>query len=201
MSVGAFGLDWLCRKLNRPPSSVYNRISYLKKTGQFHGMAGISQGTVSLLALCRATGYSESQIRRAGRAMGSAGQRWQRTSPRGRHMLSEDQCEAIQRWLAHDYWCKRRRLYACVWCGRDDAEPVTLGLCERCVPRCRSMARTAGLQLARGALLGALESLRAQVPDDWAEAWVAALRDERVLLTRSAFVRLLAEYRALSRGR
>lgn len=184
MSVGAFGRDYLCRHVQRTPGGVYAQIAR-----QFGG-GGIGRGTISLAELSERTGYTERQLRRAGLALG---QRWQRTSSTGRHMLSDDQGEALVRWLAHDYWCGRLHLYACVYCGRDDARPQGLGVCQPCYRDLRRWFREARVKFSRDSLLELVHELAAGTPveeRDWLLAFEASLED-RCVLTRGTVDRLL----------
>lgn len=195
MATGAFGLDYIARNVHRTPAAVYARIRHLL------GGGGVGRGTLSLNRVAEETGYDRRQIQRAGRALG---QRWQRTSTTGRIMLSDDQKEALVRWLARDYWCGRSHLYACVYCGRDDRPPHGLGLCRLCYQALRKRFRVSSVEMTKAGLLRFIAQVKARTPDaerDWLLAFEASLETSGVVLTRGTIERLLEAARGLGGNR
>lgn len=187
MAVGAFSIDYIARNTNnRTPKAVYEKISH------YLGGGGVSRGTRTERMVAEETGYTQRQIRRAGRALG---QRWQRTSTTGAVMLGDDQVEAIVRWLKHDYWCPRAHVYACVTCGRSDIPAYGLGLCHSCYRHQVKIFRLSGLAFARASLLALVAALRERTPvegRDWLDAFEASLQ-ARCVLTLRALERLRRE--------
>jgi hypothetical protein len=185
MAVGAFGIDYIVRNIGRSRSAVNHKIHE-----QFGG--GISRGTISLIGTSERTGYTDRQLIRAGRALG---QRWQRTSSVGRCMLSDDQVEALVRWLGHDYWCRATKLYACVYCGLATKPPKGMGLCSSCYATLSWRFGDAGLAFGVKGLLSLVRALRERTePEacDWLDAFEASL-EEGCVLTRGAIDRLFCE--------
>ncbi len=188
MAVGAFGLAYITKHVGRSSPAVYSKIAEL------YGGGGISRGTLSLQETAERTGYDPKQLQRAGRALG---QRWQRTSSKGRVMLSDDQVEAHGKWLSHDYWCSRARTYACAYCGRNDGTPKGVGLCKSCYDILRKQFVEAGLPFGAEGLLSIVRQVRgAPAPEfhDWLEAFEASL-EEGCILTRGTLDRLFLEAR------
>ena len=144
-AVGNFGYQKMLRRLDG------RSLGSLRARGRrLWGSASLSRGSKSLIRLVEETGYARSQLRRAERALG---QRWPRTSPTGRYVVSDDLVDDMVAWLAHDYWAKSLELYACIECGRKDRPHRSIGLCSPDYYAWRRLARVYRLPAAPGRLL------------------------------------------------
>lgn len=122
--IGANSIKWLCRKSgNRSISSLYHKLSRIGYNG------GFTRGSYTLRQLIELTGYSESQLRRAAKALL---QKWRRTSTKGSFVITEDQMDELCTWLGKDFWSKRHKLYRCMWCNTQKNNHYGLGLCLDC---------------------------------------------------------------------
>lgn len=151
--VGSYGWSWLVAQSGgRSLAAVQAKIRRLCSSGA-------RRGAVSLHELARNTGYSRTQLRRAGSALN---QKWRRMGPRGAHIITDDQVCEIVTWLQHDFWSKQKRLYGCAWCSTTRREHRALGLCGRCWFRYRRLCSELGLPIGiveQGRLLKDMESL------------------------------------------
>ncbi len=146
--VGAYGVDWF-RDKGGPAHDWDNadtrrsRYAIYKKAQRLFGEGGVTRGSYSLEQLVRMSGYSRSQILRARSALD---QKWKRTSsPGGSYLIYEDQADDIMQWLITDYWCKKHRLYSCMWCHSSKIPHRVRGLCRRCYWLYRRALVAAGL--------------------------------------------------------
>jgi len=134
--AGAFGISWL----QRQTGPAYNWVNAPKHRSCFAlkakmlrmGLGGFTRGTWSLERAKRETGFTQSQLFRAMKALN---QKWKRTGPRGDYLITDDQMDDILEWLKHDFWCKCKHLYCCVWCGEARRRHFSLGLCDTCYKR------------------------------------------------------------------
>jgi hypothetical protein len=133
-------LDWPAAPKGRTRRAVYS------KAYRMYGIGGLSRGTYTLRRLICETGYGPSHFYRAMRA---CGQKWKRTSVRGRYLICEDQVDELLAWLRQDYWGKRHRLYRCSWCGVEHRRHHAQGLCRRCYQRYAQRLWRAGLPIGR----------------------------------------------------
>lgn len=192
-AVGNFGVGYMMRKTGR------TRIAVDQKIFSMFGGGGVSRGTLSVRMVAANTGYTEAQICRAGRALA---QRWCRTSTYGKNMITEDQAEALVRWLRHDYWSGVSKTYACVYCGRTQYEHEGLGLCHPCYQVRLVVFTRAGLEFSAAGLAAAVEAVRRTTPPadhDWLDSFAASL-EMGCVLTRGTLDRLLREAAAVQKG-
>lgn len=134
--VSISGIAWFERHCNRTIDAIYAKVRYE------YGAGGLTRGAYSFWELARVTGYSRTQLKRAQTALG---QKWKRLGPRGVHIVTEDQLEELVAWLAHDYWSKRLRRYACSWCATETRSAKAAGLCVRCYHKHRRLCVKLGL--------------------------------------------------------
>ena len=120
------------------------------------GSASLTRGTWTLRAACAYTGYYRDQLLRAQRALD---QRWKRTRAGGWYLITDEQLDDLVGWLAHDYWCRRHRLYGCAGCSGRTQPPASRGLCRRCYGRYRRVCKREGLPTGLEAQRGILGRL------------------------------------------
>jgi len=144
------------------------------------GIGAMTRGTYSLQTATTMTGYSRTHLLRASAALN---QKWKRMGPRGTFLISHEQIEDIVNWLRHDFWCKSKRLYNCVWCTTSTREHRSGGLCGPCFFNHRRMCRRLGLPPTVGAQLRLLVSLDCKTPSEaeWSEKAAQRLRRKVVL--------------------
>lgn len=131
--VGISGVAWFQQRCGgRSRSSIYHKLR------REYGPGGLTRGAFTLHEIEKRTGYSETQIRRAGSALN---QKWKRLGPRGAHLITEEQMQEIVTWLGHDYWSKGHHLYGCSWCNTNLRPHRASGLCEKCYHRHRRLCR------------------------------------------------------------
>jgi len=134
--VGISGLAWFKKRCGgRTLNAIYHKLSREYANG------GFTRGAFTIHELETLTGYSESQIRRAGSALN---QKWKRLGPRGAHIITEEQRDEIVAWLGHDYWSKPHRLYGCLWCSTMRRSHRSGGLCVRCHAKYQRACRKRG---------------------------------------------------------
>jgi hypothetical protein len=136
LGIGAYGRDWFVRKTGRSIAAV------MAKARAQYGSGSLTRGTWSLKMACDETGYHRSQLFRAQSALG---QKWRRTSARGRYIISEEQLRELTDWLEHDYWSARKGLYNCLWCTTTARPVYSIGLCRSCYDAYRRRSRALGL--------------------------------------------------------
>lgn len=133
LGAGAYGTAWLQSKTRAPhchPNAAKTRsVDAVKSQARRMGLGGLTRGTRSLESVIQGTGYSRTHLFRAQRALR---QKWKRTGARGQYLLTDDQVDDLCGWLLHDYWCKRKALYRCLWCTSDSRPHRAIGLCDRC---------------------------------------------------------------------
>lgn len=135
--VGISGISWFQQRCGgRSRSSIYHKLR------REYGPGGLTRGAFTLHEIEKRTGYSETQIRRAG---GALNQKWKRLGPRGAHLITEEQMREIVTWLGHDYWSKSHHLYGCSWCNTNRRPHWASGLCGKCYHRHRRLCRKLGL--------------------------------------------------------
>lgn len=122
-SLGAIGVKALIKKLKRTRNAIDSKIRRLL------GPSGLTQGTYTLRAISEFTGYDTRMLKRARNALG---QKWKRTSPKGRYLITEDQFSEIKDWLVGGYWSNKAHLYRCIWCGIKEEAHHSRGLCKKC---------------------------------------------------------------------
>ena len=133
MGAGAFGVSWLQGQTGPAyewPNAPQHRSYYAMKS-KAHRMelGGFTRGSFSLDAVMCRTGYTRKQLFRA---MAALNQKWKRTGPRGPYLVTDDQLDEIVEWLRHDFWCKSKHLYSCLWCSGEKRRHEGLGLCVSC---------------------------------------------------------------------
>ena len=133
-NVGISGVAWFMRNCGgRSVAAIYQKLS------RDCGPGGLTRGAYPIHRLEKISGYAESQIRRAGKALNH---KWKRLGPRGAHLITEEQMDEITTWLGHDYWSKAHKIYCCSWCTTEQHRHKALGLCVRCYPKyCRMCAQ------------------------------------------------------------
>lgn len=148
--IQGVGVDGALR-LMRSTGAPYRWVNSVKsrsrnaircKLRRILGSGSLMRGAYSIYRMRRLTGYSESQLLRAMRALA---QKWKRLSPTGPYLVYESQFEDIIQWLAVDYWSKRHRLYNCLWCHKTTFRHRGKGLCLRCYHRYVKALERAGL--------------------------------------------------------
>ena len=136
--------DWPNAPKGRSRHSIYAQAS------RSHGAGGLTRGAYTLRRVCEITGYATTQIRRAQAALG---QKWKKTGRHGSYLIRDEQLKEIAQWLQNDYWCKHLRLYNCLWCGTEDREHYSGGLCRSCHQRYKTRLNHCGLPGRRHDLL------------------------------------------------
>jgi len=154
--IGSFGWTALQRRCGgRSKMAIY-----LKVRREFGG-GGITRGSYSLGQAEQETGYHETQLRRAARALN---QRWARTARGGDYLITAEQIEECIAWLVHDYWCKKLRLYCCLECGTDTKPHYSFGLCCPCFNVLRRYAKGLGLPFAATQFLALVQVTKQRYP-------------------------------------
>jgi len=133
LGAGAFGISWLQAQTGPghdwPNAPEHRSYQAIKDKARHMGLGGFTRGAMSLAGMIRATGYTKTQLCRA---MGALAQKWKRTGPQGDYLITDDQIDEIIEWLRHDFWCKCKHLYACLWCSGQRRPHRAMGLCESC---------------------------------------------------------------------
>lgn len=132
MGAGAFGISWLQTQTGPvygPNSAKHRSFHAVTSRGQRMGIGGFTRGALSLEEVKRRTGYTRTQLFRA---MMALNQKWKRTGPHGDYLITDDQFDEIVGWLKHDFWCKCKHLYSCLWCSGERRPHRALGLCVSC---------------------------------------------------------------------
>lgn len=158
--VGIFGVAWFQAKTGDSfdwPNSAKGRSrgAIYEKARRMYGEGGLTRGSYTMREILEKTGYSLTHIKRAVQALA---QKWKRTSRRGSFLVYEEQLEEIIQWLKTDYWCKKHRLYNCLWCGTEVREHFSNGLCKRCYDKYVKRVKRAGLPLRIPELLQLVRS-------------------------------------------
>lgn len=138
VGVGSYGLSWFTDKAitGRSLNAIY------AKARRLYGDGGLTRGAFTLNQICRMSGYSVCQFRRAMKALK---QKWKKTSAKGSYLIQEEQYDEMLAWLAVDYWSKAHRLYRCTYCYRTDRVHRAYGLCEKCYIYYLSLLRSVQL--------------------------------------------------------
>lgn len=136
--------DWI----NAPEGRSRNAVRC--KLRRLLGGGSLMRGAYSLHRMRQLTGYSDTQLLRAMKALA---QKWKRLSPTGPYLVYENQFADIVQWLAVDYWSKQHRLYNCVWCHQSTLVHRGKGLCLRCYNRYVKTLERAGLPFDNDDLL------------------------------------------------
>jgi len=139
IGIGAYGRDWFKRKTGRTIPAI------MAQARKRYGTASLTRGTWSLRKAMAETGYSRSQLLRAQSALG---QKWRRTSARGRYIISEEQLRELTDWLVHDYWSTSKSLYNCLWCTTTERPTYAIGLCRSCYKAHARRAHSLGVPVA-----------------------------------------------------
>ncbi len=157
--AGIYGLNWFKSKTgdssNWPGADKgRSRDSIYAKALRFTGPGGLTRGSYTLKSACDKTGYTKTQFFRAREALA---QKWKRTSPKGSYLIYEEQLDDLIQWLQKDYWSKKHRLYACLWCGTEDRIHFKQGLCKLCFDRYSHCLMRFGLPVTCQKLLATLQ--------------------------------------------
>ena len=157
LGAGAFGIEWLRAQTGQPYGEhgpKHRSEKAVRNKASIMGLGGLTRGAYTLRSLMRETGYTRKQLVRAQYALN---QKWKRSGPRGYFLVTEDQRDDILEWLKHDYWCRPKHLYACMWCGGSRRPHYSAGLCGTCHRRhlrlCGQLGLPAGL-MAQAQLVG-----------------------------------------------
>ena len=172
LGAGAFGVEWLRSKTGKPygdDGPKHRSVSAIRSKACRMGLGGLGRGSMTLAELVEATGYSRTQLLRAQYALS---QKWKRTGPRGPYLITEDQKEDLMEWLKHDYWCKAKHLYVCVWYSGSNRRHYSAGLCGTCHKAHFRLCRALGIPTALEDQIRFLERVKATIPEDCDKVWI-----------------------------